>query len=148
MHGASSLMGGEASFMSRQIRLQMPPEQLLSEFGQRTKLPEGEQLARVFSVAKRQGGDYLPVLKAMIRVMDERFSLNAEITTLLAGQRLEYHLMCLIPAGMLIYLDMSSPEMTRVLYEGEGPALMSGFLLLYAAGVLWGNRILEKSYEP
>ena len=147
MHGEASLMGREAALMSRQIRLQNPPEQLLKEFGDRTGLQEGEQLARVFGVAKRQGGDYLPVLKAMVRMMDESFSLKAEIETLLAGQRLEYYLMCLIPAGMLVYLDISSADLTAPLYEGAGPLYMTVFLTVYALGVLWGNRILEKSYE-
>ena len=147
MHGETSLMGREAAWLSRQIRLQLPPEQLLFSFGERTGLPEGEQLAQVFGVAKRQGGDYLPVLKAMVRMMDESFSLKTEIAVLLAGQRLEYYVMCLIPAGMLIYLDISSPELTAGLYEGGGRLLMSGFLVFYALSVLWGNRILEKSYE-
>ncbi len=147
MHGEDSLMGREAAWMSRQIRLQIPPEQLLREFGDRTGLEEGEQLARVFGVAKRQGGDYLPVLKAMVRMMDESFSLRAEISVLLAGQRLEYCLMCLIPAGMLVYLDLSSGDLTAPLYEGSGPLYMTVFLAVYALGVLWGNRILEKSYE-
>ena len=147
MHGENSLMGREAARISRQIRLQDPPEQLLKEFADRTGLPEGEQLARVFGVAKRQGGDYLPVLRAMVRMMDEGFSLQTEIEVLLAGQRLEYYLMCLIPAGMLVYLDLSSPDMTAALYEGGGPLYMSLFLILYALAVLWGNRILEKSHE-
>ena len=148
MYGEASLIGTEAGVMSRHLSLQTPPEQLWTEFGKRTGLPEGEQLAKVFSVAKRQGGDYLPVLKSLVQMMDNSFSLKTEIATLLTGKRLEYYLMCLIPSGMLGYLNLSSPEMTRSLYEGKGPLFMSLFLLLYAAGILWGDRILEKSYEP
>ena len=133
--------------MSRQLSLQIPPEQLWKEFAGRTKLEEGEQLASIFAVAKRQGGDYLPVLKSIVQTMDQNFLLRTEIATMLAGKRLEYYLMCLIPAGMLAYLNVSAPDMTRCLYEGNGPVWMSVFLLLYAAGVLWGDRILEKSYE-
>lgn len=147
MHGADSLMGREAARMSSRLLLQIPPEQLWREFGDRTELPEGQRLAKVFAVAKRQGGDYLPVLKAMVRMMDENLSLKAEIAALLAGRRLEYYIMCLIPAGMLVYLNLSTPEMLLPLFDGSGPWLMSLFLLLYAAAVLAGDRILEKSHE-
>ena len=147
MYGKDSLIGREAAWMSRQLSLQNPPEQLWMEFGKRTELEEGDQLAKVFAVAKRQGGDYLPVLKTMVQMMDKSFALRSEITAILAGKRLEYYLMCLVPAGMLAYLNLSSPEMTASLYEGQGPVYMSVFLLVYGLGILWGDRILGKSYE-
>ena len=146
MYGAQSIMGEEAARMSREIRLKTPPERLWQSFGDRSGLSDGKQLAQIFSIAKKQGGDYLPVLKACVRMMDARHSLKREIQTLLAGQRLEYSIMCLVPAGMLLYLNVSSPDMTRYLYEGSGPWIMAGVLLCYAAAILWGDRILEKSY--
>ena len=147
MYGADSLMGQEAAAMSRQLSLQIPPEKLWREFGERCRLPEGAQLAKVFAVAKRQGGDYLPVLKAMAQMMDKDFALRSEISVMLTGKRLEYYLMCLIPALMIVYLDISAPDMTRSLFEGSGPVFMSLFLLFYALAVWWGDRILEKAYE-
>lgn len=147
MYGADSLMGREALRMSNLLKLQHTPEQLWRDFGARSGLPEGEQMARIVQVAKRQGGDYLPVLKSVVRMMDEQLSLKREIAALLAGQRLEYYVMCLVPAGMLLYLNLSAPDMTVFLYRDQGPLIMSAFLLFYAAAVLWGDRILEKSYE-
>ena len=146
MHGAESLMGREARRMSRELSLKIPPENLWQSFAERSGSENGLQLARVFTIAKRQGGDYLPVLKASVRLMDAKNELKREIHSLLAGQRLEYYIMCLVPAGMLLYLDISSPEMTRYLYEDAGHILMAGILLFYGLAVFWGDRILEKSY--
>ena len=147
MYGAGSAMGREAEIMTRLLRLQTPPERLWEDFGERTGLENGRQLARIFSVAKRQGGDYLPSLKAIVRMMDARSSLREEISALLAGQRLEYLVMCLVPAGMLLYLDLSAPDLTVWLYEPQGHLLMAAVLALYALAVCLGDRILEKSYE-
>ena len=146
MHGAESMMGREAMRMSRELNLKTPPERIWQSFAERSGSENGTQLARVFTIAKRQGGDYLPVLKASVRLMDARNELKREIHTLLAGQRLEYYIMCLVPAGMLLYLDISSPDMTRYLYEDAGHILMAGILLFYGLAVYWGDRILEKSY--
>ena len=147
MYGADAPMAKEALKMSRRLELKIPPEQLWKEFGQRTDLSDGEQLSRVFSVAKRQGGDYLPVLKSMIRMMDERAALRDEIAVLSAGQRLEYYVMCIVPAGMLFFLNMSASDMTAYLYTGQGHILMAGILLVYALAVGLGAHMIEKSYE-
>lgn len=147
MHGEEGMISREAARMSNQLKLSRSPEQLLNELGLRTEMPEAIQFAKVIRVAKRQGGDYLPVIKSMIRMMDESFSLEREIHTLLAGKRLEYFVMCLVPAGMLIYLNLSVPDMSAFLYRDKGALLMSGFLLIYGAAVLLGDRMLEKSYE-
>lgn len=148
MHGGGSTIGLEAKRMSRELSLKIQPEQIWQAFAKRSGSESGQQLAKVFSIAKRQGGDYLPVLKATVRLMDARNELKREIATLLAGQRLEYYIMCLVPAGMLLYLDLSSPDMTRILYEGAGHFFMTGILALYGLAVYWGDRILEKSYVP
>ena len=148
MHGTASIIGLEAQRMNRELNLRIQPEQIWDSFAERTGSESGQQLSKVFRIAKRQGGDYLPVLKATVRLMDARNELKREIGTLLAGQRLEYYIMCLVPAGMLLYLDISSPDMTRFLYEEAGHFLMAGILLLYGLAVYWGDRILEKSYAP
>ncbi len=146
MYGPDSMMGREADRMSREVSLKTPPERIWHSFGERTGLEDGVQLARIFLIAKRQGGDYLPVLKAFVRLMDARSEVRREITALMAGQRLEYSIMCLVPAGMLLFLNISSPEMTQILYEGIGRLIMAGILILYLLAFLWGDRILEKSY--
>ena len=146
MHGAESAMSREAAEMVKKLRLQTQAELLWKEFAVRTELKEGEQLQKIFGVAKRQGGDYLPVIKTMIRIMDEENSIRQEIETLLTGQRLEYTVMCLVPAAMLFYLNLGTPEMVKPLYGEGGPMIMSLMLLFYVLAILWGNRMLEKSY--
>lgn len=147
MHGPDSLIAGEAGGMSRAVRLNTPPEELWRDFARRSGLEDGAELARVISVAKRQGGDYLPVLRALASAMDARRLVREEIETLLEGQKLEYRIMCLIPSFILLYLNLSAPELTAGLYTESGAAFMSVMLILYIFACLLGDRILEKSYE-
>ena len=146
MHGEESLIAREARQMSREVGLHVSAEAIWRSFGERTGLPEGLRLSRIFAVAKRQGGDYLPVLAAMVRAMEAKRSLREEIETLLASQRLEYLIMCLVPAGILFYLNMTAPELTAYLYRGSGRLVMLGALALYLTAVLLGEKILEKAY--
>ena len=77
----------------------------------------------------------------------KRIRIPVLLLALLAGQRLEYLVMCLVPAGMLLYLDLSAPDLTVWLYEPQGHWLMAAALVLYGLAVWLGDRILEKSYE-
>lgn len=147
MHGASSVMALEAKEMARLLSLQTPPEILLRDFAARTGLEDAAELARVIAVAKRLGGNYLPVLKRMASAMEARRMVQEETEAVLAGQKLEYHIMCLVPAGILLYLNLTSPELAEPLYHGGGRVLMAAALPFYLAAVLIGDRMLEKCHD-
>ena len=147
MHGEGAMMTQEAKEMARQLGLQTPPEILLKNFAARSGLKDAAELSRVIAVAKRLGGNYLPVLRRMASAMEARRMVREETETVLAGQKLEFHIMCLVPAGILLYLNLTSPDLTAVLYNGGGRVLMAAALPLYLFAVLLGDRMLEKCYE-
>ena len=52
--------------------------------------------------------------------------------------------MAVIPAGILIYMNLSSPEYMAVLYENSaGHLMMAGALAAYAAALILGRKILD-----
>ena len=147
MHGEAAMMSAEAREMVRLLSLQTPPEMMLRDFAARTGLADAAELARVIAVAKRLGGNYLPVLKRMASAMEARRMVREETEAALAGQKLEYHIMCLVPAGILLYLNLTSPDLTAGLYAGGGRMLMAAALPFYLLAVLVGDRMLEKCYD-
>ena len=147
MHGRDSMMSREAAEMVRLLSLQTPPELILRAFAGRCGLEDASELARVITVAKRLGGNYLPVLKRMLSAMEARRMVREEMEACLAGQKLEYHIMCLVPSGILLYLNLTAPDLTAGLYAGGGRLFMAAVLPLYLAAVLLGDRMLEKSYD-
>ena len=147
MHGHGAMMTREAAEMVRLLSLQTPPEVILRAFASRCGLEDAAELARVIAVAKRLGGNYLPVLKRMLSTTEARRMVREETETVLAGQKLEYHIMCLVPAGILLYLNLTAPELTAGLYTEGGQLFMAAVLPLYLAAVLLGDRMLEKCYD-
>ena len=130
MHGAGAMMACEARDMVRLLSLQTPPEMMLRDFAARSGLEDAAELARVIAAAKRLGGNYLPVLKRMASAMEARRMVREETDAALAGQKLEYHIMCLVPAGILLYLNLTSPDRgalrrRRPHPDGGGTALLS-----------------------
>ena len=70
--------------MVRLLSLQTPPEMMLRDFAARSGLADAAELARVVAVAKRLGGNYLPVLKRMASAMDARRMVREETEAALA----------------------------------------------------------------
>ena len=147
IHGEACLMAREALRIEKGLALKVPPEKLWTEFAARTDLKEAKELARVLGIAKHEGGDYLPTLRSLARAMDARRQTREEVETVTAGQRLEYRIMCLVPAGILAYLRMAAPELAEWLFTDAGHLFMGAVLLLYAGAFAAGNRILKWSRE-
>ncbi len=146
--GEDSLMAAEAAVIASRLDLQIPPEELWREFGERCDLEEARELGRIFAVAKRQGGDYTPVLRGMADAMEGRLIAREEIQSLLTGKKLEYEIMCAVPAAILAYLSLAGGDLVAALYEtpaGRATALAS--MVLYGGAVIWGLRILERAFE-
>ena len=124
MHGEGAIMSREAAEMVRKLSLQTPPERVLKDFAERSGLPDAAELARVIAVI-----------------------LSEETETCLAGQKLEYHIMCLVPAGILLYLNLTAGDLTEGLYSGGGQLFMAAVLPFYLLAVLLGDRMLERAYD-
>ena len=65
-----------------------------------------------------------------------------EIETVLAGKRLEQRIMLLMPAAILLFVSLSSPDMLAVMYETwPGRGLMTVFLGVYAGAFVLALRM-------
>lgn len=145
IHGAGAMMVQEAGEMTRRLQLHETPELLWKDFAARSGLPEAGQLAKIIATAKRQGGDYLPVLQAMTDTMQLRLTIHEEVETMITGKKMEYRVMCVLPAGILLYLNFTAPDMMSSLYTTlPGRLIMGAGCALYVGAYLWGNRMLMR----
>ena len=62
-------------------------------------------------------------------------------------EEMDIKYMRLVPAGILLYLNLTSPDLTAGLYGGGGRAVMAAALPFYLSAVLIGDRMLEKCYD-
>lgn len=145
IHGESAMMVQEAGEMIRRLQLHETPELLWRDFAERSGLPEAGQLAKIIATAKRQGGDYLPVLQAMTDTMQLRLTIYEEVETMITGKKMEYRVMCVLPAGILLYLNITAPDMMSSLYTTlPGRLIMIAGCALYVGAYLWGNQMLMR----
>lgn len=121
-----------------------PLENLLMEFSERSHMEELEYFAQVFSIGKRSGGNLVGIMKNTIRMIQERMEAEEEIYTVISEKRFEFHLMCVIPFGMIGYLRIGASNLVNSLYGNlPGIFVMTICLGIYGGCYVYGKRLLE-----
>ena len=139
-----SLMKEELEQIVRQIRLQIPVEQVWMDFAKKTELEDILSFASVFSAAKRSGGNMVEIIQNTIRHIGDKIDVQREIDTILAAKRYEFRVMCVIPYAMIAYMQVSFPEFMSCLYGNVlGIGVMTICLGIYVAAYLLGAKIIK-----
>lgn len=95
-------------------------------------------------VAKKSGGDSVQIIRKAITNLCEKIEVEQEIQVGLAGKKLEFKIMSLVPLGILLYMRLCFVEFMDVLYgTALGASIMSVCLSVYVVAYYWGNKIVE-----
>jgi len=144
IYGRDSMLSQEFRALRRGLEVNRPIESGLLELAARSGLEEIKEMAQVFAIAKRTGGALPQILRETIYMIDAREHLRSEITTMMTGKRLEQRIMCLMPAGMILYMRLTSPDFMSPLYEGlTGRIIMIVALVVYAFAIALGEKIMS-----
>ena len=144
IYGESSLLGMEFSYIGGQLSVSSTLESAFSDLAARSGISEIAETAEVFAIAKRSGGSLAEILQDSAAMLRDRARTRQEIRDMCAAQRLEYRIMCVMPAAVLLYLNLSGPDFVAGLYGSvRGALTMAVILAVYAAAVLWGEKLLK-----
>lgn len=143
LYGTKGLMVQEFSYINAQIRRNIPVEITLLELASRSGIEEIQNFAQVFGIAKRSGGDMSKIMTQTAEVIRDKMQVKEEIKTLTASKQLEQKIMSLIPFGIVLYIEASSPQFFSQMYEGMwGRVVMSICFLIYVIAYGLAHKIL------
>ncbi len=147
LYGRDADMCEELKWISRNLRNNANLEDLLSDLAARSHVPEIRDFADVFSIAKRSGGDLPSILRETASLIGEKIEVKREITTIISAKKMEQNIMNVVPFGIIIYIDATSPGFFEPLYHNLfGVVMMTVMLAVYAAAYLLASKILKIEY--
>ena len=130
--------------MVKQMELGTGMEEVFLEFGNRSDVADIKQLADIFSIVKRTGGNLSQVLRQTGGVLQEKIELKRELHTTISAKEMEFKVMCGVPYGILLYLKLCAPAMSHALYHTTfGIVFMWGVLAAYFGMKLLGEHIIR-----
>lgn len=134
----------EWKVMGVRLNYSQTVEKVFREFAERTHVEAIENFAEVFEIVKRTGGQTGEVVASVTAVLQNEFSVEEQIETMISAKKFEQKIMDVMPLGILLYVRLSAPELVAGLYEGLlGRLIMTGCLVVYAVAYLWAEKITE-----
>ncbi|MBQ9766301.1 MAG: type II secretion system F family protein [Lachnospiraceae bacterium] len=144
LHGEKSMIVVELKRIIRKLKLNVMVEELLEDFGKRSGIDDIKNFASVFKTAKRSGGDMLKIITKTARMIVDKCDIEREVSTVIAAKRFEERLMLIMPAAIVLYLNISNPGFLDVMYETiQGRLIMIACLIVYAGAFVVGEKIVE-----
>lgn len=134
----------EFHYIEKQLRVSVPLEDLFLNFGERSGVEDIENFAAVFYTARRTGGDMGKVIQKVARMLGDKIDVKREIESTLAAKKSEQMIMSVMPAGIILYMQMTSPGFLSVLYGNPvGISAMSICLGIYGTACWLGRKIVD-----
>jgi tight adherence protein B len=134
----------ELLIMVRQLRMQMPMEQVWEEFAVRMPMEDVKNFVEVFVAAKRSGGDMMSIIQNTANQIRDKIDVKREIDTILAAKKYEFRVMAVIPYAIIGYMSVSFPEFMERLYGNViGIGVMTVCLTIYWGAYYLGMKIVE-----
>ena len=137
-------MSREFHYIESRKKVSVPVEELFLGLGERSGIEDIENFAAVFSTAKRSGGDMDKIIQTSARMLGDKIDVRKEIETTLSAKKAEQMIMSLMPAGIILYLQLTSPGFLEVLYGNPfGVCAMTVCLGIYGLSYWLGKRIVD-----
>lgn len=134
----------ELRHMETQMRLSVPLETLFLDLAERSQLEDIENFAAVFATAKRAGGDMSKIVQKTARMLTDKIEVKKEIEATVAAKKMEQVIMSMMPLGIVLYMQLTSPGFLQILYGNLfGIITMSVCLGIYFFAYWMGCRIVD-----
>lgn len=114
---------------------------LLADFARRTGSEDIGNFVQVYITCRSMGGDLEKIITRTSDILADKMNIEREIRAITAQKKLEGRLIAIMPAAMLLMLNLLSPSYIAPLYSGlAGRLIMTGCL----AAICWGVYMMEK----
>lgn len=144
LHGEDADISREFVNITKQLDINIPLSKVLMEFAERSNSPDILLFANNIKVAKQSGGNLKEIIGYTAHTMEEKVEVKRAIESMVAAKRLEHRIMCIVPVGIILFVNLSSPGFLDVLYHNPvGWIIMTTCLGFYYLALRLGDKILD-----
>ena len=142
LYGTKGYMAKEIKLMNGKVQMNQSIEELLYQFALRSSCEEILEFAEIFRFAKRSGGNFAKIIQNTMFHIGEKIETEREIQIMIAGKKMEQKIMNIVPAVLLVYLNLTSEEFLAPLYGNIlGIGVMTIAFFAYLGAVLLAQKI-------
>ncbi len=148
IYGKDGYILNELHVICRGLSVNIPVEKLINDMAVRTGVSAVSEFAEVLVIAKKSGGNLIDVTKQHVNILHEKRQVLNEIETVVSAKKCESIVMNIMPAGMIMYLRLTSGQFLEALYYGAvSRIVMTVLLFIYIAAIAIGKYITDFKYN-
>lgn len=134
----------EINIIVSKLKINISIEEILYDFALKCNNEDISTFVDVFNYSKRSGGNMVKIIQNTENIIREKVDLKRDIDLLIAGKKLEFRIMCLIPFFIIAYMRISFSKFLDSLYGNMfGIIVMSISLGLIIISYYLGNKIVD-----
>lgn len=138
LHGPETPIMRELQAMRRSILENRESDRsLLTSFARRTGSEDIRSFVQVYLTCRSTGGDLERIISHSAQIITEKMKINEQIRAVTAQKKMEGRMISLMPAVMLLGLNLLSPSYISILYTSAAGRLVMTFCLAASAGGVW-----------
>jgi len=144
MFGQKSLICKELQYIIGGMQNNIPIEELLYDFGNRSGIDEIKEFGEIFAISKKNGGNIGQIIAETVEIISKKLEVDREIETLVSARKLEQNIMNLVPFFILVYVNMTSKGFFQVLYHNlVGNVIMTIGVIAYTGAIFLEDKIMD-----
>lgn len=142
--GENQAISREFGYMVHQTGMNVPIEKALDDFAGRSGLDEVRSFSDIFRISKRSGADLVRMISETGEMIASRVEVKEEIITMMTAVRMEGKIMNVVPLGILVYINLSSPHFFYPMYHtAAGRLVMAVSLMVYLGICRYSGKLMD-----
>ena len=125
------------------IHNNVPVEQLLEDFGNRSGIDDISSFANVFKISYRKGGNIKDIIKNTHDILNDKMEIGQDIETLMTSNKLEQNIMIVIPIVLIGVIKLMSPEFAENFVKPTGIISTTIGLIIFVIAYFIGKSVLD-----
>lgn len=125
------------------IQNNIPIEEMMASFGERSQIDDIKNFGVVFEVCYRAGGNIKDIVRRTNDIISEKIEVGEEIETALASNKSQFTAMMVIPVIMMLLLRMMSSSFAAGFATAPGVIAITIAIGFFVAAYRLGQKIMD-----
>jgi tight adherence protein B len=118
-------------------------EDLLQDFGSRSRSADIISFAGVFKCSHRKGGDIRDAIRSTHEILSDKMEIREEIETAVTAAAAERNVMMVMPVALIFVIKAMSPDFASNFTTPAGIAATTAAVALFIAAYFVGRAVLD-----
>lgn len=144
IYGKNSYICMELTVILSKLKINITIEDCFADLAVRSDIEEIKLFADIIKIAKRSGGDIIEIVRNSADSINQKLEVEREIRVIMNGKKYEQMIMNVVPLFIVVYVNITSPDMMEIMYETViGRVLMTVCLIFYIFAFGLGMKLTD-----